>query len=164
MTTSWLNTAFFLDRNEWDAIYLDDIIFRDLTTPQKEELCEQQYDGNYQLTSHGVCFRTEVAACMKYMTPTDWQNYILGISTRGIDAMRTNAIIRGWVTTYLQEANEMIALLEKTRTDREENTHVDMELVGNEDERITDNIRLEMLLVRWYQIRKLCEDAVQALG
>jgi ribosomal lysine N-methyltransferase 2 len=101
---------------------------------------------------------------MKYMTPTDWQNYILGISTRGIDAMRTNAIIRGWVTTYLQEANEMIALLEKTRTDREENTHVDMELVGNEDERITDNIRLEMLLVRWYQIRKLCEDAVQALG
>lgn len=120
--------------------------------------------SNCQLTSHGVCFRTEVAACIKYMTRTDWQNHILGISTRGVDTMRTNAIIRGWIVTYLQEADEMIALLEKMRTTREENTHMDGELVGNENGGTTDNGRLEMLLIRWYQIRKLCEDAVQALG
>jgi hypothetical protein len=99
---------------------------------------------------------------MRYMTRTDWQNHILGISTRGVDSMRTNAIIRGWVATYLQEADEVISLLEKMRTAREENTH--MELVGNENEGIRDNGRLEMLLVRWYQIKKLCEDAAQALG
>ena len=58
----------------------------------------------------------------------------------------------------------MIALLEKMRTTREENTHMDGELVGNENGGTTDNGRLEMLLIRWYQIRKLCEDAVQALG
>ena len=113
--------------------------------------------SNYQLTSRGVCFRTEVAACIKYMTRTDWQNHILGISTRGVDAMRTNAIIRGWIATYLQEADEMIAMLEKMRTARKENTQ-------NKNEGITDNGRLEILLARWYQIRKLCEDAVQALG
>jgi hypothetical protein len=121
--------------------------------------------SNYQLTSHGVCFRTEVAACIKYMTRTDWQNHILGISTRGVDAMRTNVIIRGWVATYLQEADGMIALLEKMRTARERNTHMDGKLVGNENGGITDNGRLlEILLIRWYQIRKLCEDVVQALG
>jgi hypothetical protein len=42
---TWEVDGFFLNRNEWDAIYLDDIIFRDLTTSQEEELREQQYEG-----------------------------------------------------------------------------------------------------------------------
>ena len=42
---TWEVDGFFLDRNEWDAIYLDDIIFRDLTMSQGEELREQQYNG-----------------------------------------------------------------------------------------------------------------------
>jgi hypothetical protein len=34
-----------LDENESDAIYLDDIVFRDLTASEKEELILQQYYG-----------------------------------------------------------------------------------------------------------------------
>jgi hypothetical protein len=37
--------GFYLDHNESDAIYLDDIIFRELTTAEKEELNLQQYHG-----------------------------------------------------------------------------------------------------------------------
>jgi hypothetical protein len=58
----WGADGFFLDRNEWDAIYLDDIIFRDLTTPQKEELREQQYDGYVPPSK-------VVAACSLFLRP-----------------------------------------------------------------------------------------------
>jgi len=37
--------GFYLDHNESDAIYLDDIIFRELTTAEKEELNLRQYYG-----------------------------------------------------------------------------------------------------------------------
>lgn len=37
--------GFFLDDNESEAIYLDDIIFLDLNSSQQEELNLQQYYG-----------------------------------------------------------------------------------------------------------------------
>lgn len=38
--------GFFLDENEADSIYLDDIVFRDITTAgQQEELWLNQYYG-----------------------------------------------------------------------------------------------------------------------
>ena len=37
--------GFFLDDNDSDAIFLDDIIFRELTRQEKEELNIQQYFG-----------------------------------------------------------------------------------------------------------------------
>lgn len=42
--TTYLD-GFFLDQNESDAIYLDDIVFRDLTPSDKDELELQQYYG-----------------------------------------------------------------------------------------------------------------------
>lgn len=37
--------GFFLDENECEALYLDDIIFRDLDPSAQEELNLQQYYG-----------------------------------------------------------------------------------------------------------------------
>jgi hypothetical protein len=37
--------GFFLDHNKFDAIYLDEIIFGQLTTAEKEELNSQQFYG-----------------------------------------------------------------------------------------------------------------------
>lgn len=62
MTSSWLNVSpalffmtlmelmcldgFFLEKNESDCVYLDDIIFRDITSADKrEELALNQYYG-----------------------------------------------------------------------------------------------------------------------
>ena len=42
---SFRKDGFFLDENECEALYLDDIIFRDLDPSAQEELNLQQYYG-----------------------------------------------------------------------------------------------------------------------
>lgn len=42
--------GFFLDENECEALYLDDIIFRDLDPSAQEELNLQQYYGYVYLS------------------------------------------------------------------------------------------------------------------
>lgn len=79
------------------------------------------------------------------MTQKDWQNYVLGYSTKGVDDKKTETIIREWVKVYAAEASTTIAELE------------DME---SSDE--TDG-KVEMLLKRWKQIHGLCQQAVEAL-
>ena len=37
--------GFYLETNESDALFLDDIIFKDLTVAEKEELIHQGYHG-----------------------------------------------------------------------------------------------------------------------
>lgn len=45
-TNSFLVDGFFLDKNGSDCIYLDDIVFRDIASPDKqEELQLNQYYG-----------------------------------------------------------------------------------------------------------------------
>ncbi|RHZ47288.1 uncharacterized protein CDV56_104428 [Aspergillus thermomutatus] len=104
--------GFYLDQNASEAIYLDDIIFRDLSASLQEELYLQQYYGNYEVTATGACYRTEIAACLKYMTRRDWRNYALGYSTKGCDAQKSNVIIREWIRAYAKEADTTIAALE----------------------------------------------------
>lgn len=169
--------GFYLDENGSDAIYLDDIVFRDLTASEKEELRRYQYYGyvctvgfseffpdihlpcntfrsnppiplhrNYQLTSStGPCFRTEVAACTKYMSRRDWRNYVLGRGGQHSlpDPKKTNAIIRRWIGTYAKEADVTIVILEKMLDD---------------DDKV--RTKVSMLLRRWKQIKGLCEQAM----
>lgn len=139
--------GFFLDKNDCETIYLDDIIFRDLSPSLQEELNLQQYYGDYQVTTTGACYRTEIAACIKYMTPKDWQSYVLGYSTKGVDDNKTVTIIREWIRAYSEEAGTTIAKLE------------DMKLKSGE----TDG-KVEMLLRRWKQIYELCQQAVEAVS
>lgn len=71
MIFSWLNVSlenayddrrrlskkldgFFIDENPYDAIYLDDIIFRDLTAADNRELEKLHYYGCVPLTA-GIC-------------------------------------------------------------------------------------------------------------
>ncbi|BCR91601.1 uncharacterized protein ACHE_70444S [Aspergillus chevalieri] len=138
--------GFFLDKNECETLYLDDIIFRDLGPSLQEELNLHQYYGNYQVTSTGACYRTEIAACIKYMTPKEWQNYVLGYSTKGVDDKKTETIIREWIKAYGEEANTTIAKLGDIRSSSE-----------------TDG-KVEMLLKRWKQIYDLCQQAVEAVS
>lgn len=100
--------------------------------------------SNYQVTSTGACYRTEIAACIKYMTPKNWQNYVLGYSTKGVDDKKTETIIRKWIKAYAGEASTTIAK------------------VGDMTSQ-TDG-RIEMLLRRWKQIYDLCQQAVEAVS
>ncbi|KAE8350286.1 SET domain-containing protein [Aspergillus coremiiformis] len=141
--------GFYLDENESETLYLDDIIFQDLSSSLQEELDFQQYYGNYQLTATGVCYRTEIAACIKYMPSEDWRNYVLGYSTKGADEKKSEAIIQGWIRMYLNEVDMTIAALEKT---------------GSNLADPNDQQKIKMLTKRWTQIRDLCVKASDAVS
>lgn len=80
------------------------------------------------------------------MTPKEWQNYVLGYSTKGVDDKKTETIIREWIKAYGEEANTTIAKLGDIRSSSE-----------------TDG-KVEMLLKRWKQIYDLCQQAVEAVS
>ncbi|KAL2816897.1 hypothetical protein BJX63DRAFT_419774 [Aspergillus granulosus] len=138
--------GFYLDENQSEVLYLDDIIFQDISPSLQEELNLQQYYGNYQVTATGACYRTEIAACITYMSLKDWQNYVLGYSTRGVDAEKSAKVIRKWIGTYVEEANANIDEL-KNRG------------FGNLDPE--DEGRSRMLFKRWTQIKDLCLKALE---
>lgn len=99
---------------------------------------------NYQVTATGVCFRTEVAACIKYMARGDWEDYVLGNSTEGLYTEKTAAVIQGWLRVYIKEADVTVAALES------KGYHGDTQ-------------KAEILLKRWRQIRRFCEQAMAAV-
>ncbi|KNG85878.1 putative SET domain-containing protein [Aspergillus nomiae NRRL 13137] len=152
--------GFYLDENESETLYLDDIILKDLGPSLQEELEFQQYYGqlrrcltytrsNYQLTATGVCYRTEIAACINYMSLEDWRNYVLGYSTKGADEKKSEAIIQGWIRAYSNEADTVITTLEEK---------------GSSQTDQKDQQRAKMLKKRWTQIRDLCAKASKAVS
>ncbi|KAE8379225.1 SET domain-containing protein [Aspergillus bertholletiae] len=141
--------GFYLDENESETLYLDDIILKDLSPLLQEELEFQQYYGNYQLTATGVCYRTEIAAYINYMPLEDWRNYALGYSTKGADEKRSEAIIQGWIRSYLNEADTTITTLKE---------------IGSSQADQKNQQRTKMLRKRWTQIRDLCAKASEAVS
>ncbi|KAL4894164.1 SET domain-containing protein [Aspergillus ambiguus] len=141
--------GFYLDENESEVIYLDDIIFQDLSPALHEELDLQQYYGNYQVTVEGACYRTEIAACIKYMALDDWRNYALGYSAKGVDADKTTAIIKEWIAAYANEAHTTTSLLKNAAS-------------GEQDPKNQE--KLAWLLRRWRQIEDLCKTATEAVS
>ncbi|KAJ5110909.1 hypothetical protein N7532_001444 [Penicillium argentinense] len=141
--------GFFLDKHDSDCIYLDDIIFRDLASPEKqEELWLNQYYGDYSVTSDGVCYRTEVAACLVYMEEEQWRNHVLEGSEEGFDEKKTNIIIQGWLKAYLSEAEVTVSAL-----------HTAMKSGAVPE---AHHGKAEALIRRWAQIHRVLEGALSA--
>ncbi|KAL4922197.1 hypothetical protein BDW62DRAFT_78942 [Aspergillus aurantiobrunneus] len=141
--------GFYLDENESEALYLDDIIFQDLGSSLQEELNLQQFFGNYQVTTAGVCYRTEIAACIRYMLLEDWQNYLLGYSTKGADAKKSEDVIQGWIRTYMEEADLYINELGNLGSSE----------IGQKHQE-----KVQTLLKRWKQIKDLCTVALKTVS
>ncbi|KAF9888406.1 hypothetical protein FE257_008684 [Aspergillus nanangensis] len=141
--------GFYLDENESEVIYLDDIIFKEIPGHYQEELNFQQYYGNYEVTTTGACYRTEIAACISYMELEDWRNYVLGHSVKGVNADRTVSVIKKWIKTYADEARATTSLLK---------------LAASSEEGSKNQKKLETLLRRWEQIEDLCSKATDAVS
>lgn len=107
------------------------------------------YTRNYQVTSQGVCYRTEVVAHLTYMKEEDWRNHVLEGSTKGVDEKRGEAIIKGWLETYRTEAD---AAMNTLRAAMESDSGVK-----------AHRQKAEMLLRRWAQIFLICESAAAAV-
>lgn len=88
------------------------------------------------------------------MAGEDWQNYVMGQSTQGMDPEKTTNIIRGWIEVYLQESNTTIDILEGMLIDKRAASRA--QDGSNEGKRR----KITVLLDRWKQIRRLCEDAL----
>ena len=105
---------------------------------------------SYQLCSAGSCYRTEIVACMTYMTRRDWRNYLLGRSTKGVKAAKSEAVIQQWIRSYIDEAETVIAALDRRISA--------LTLVDG------DRGKWDMLSKRWQQIRVLCEEALASIS
>ncbi|PWY90273.1 ribosomal N-lysine methyltransferase [Aspergillus sclerotioniger CBS 115572] len=165
--------GFFLPTNPSDTIYLDDIIFQDLTTAQKKELAAQEIFGNYTLplppstkySPSGPPSPIHFAAALKYLSRRDWRNYISGRSSHGVDEKKLAGIIRGWVEKYLSECVVTIGIIEGM-LDRKDHLDGDGDGDGIGEKigsRAWEREKLRMLLERWGQIRRLCEGVIEGL-
>jgi hypothetical protein len=96
---------------------------------------------------------------MKYMTRKDWRSYVLGHSTRGVDAKKTANIIRGWIGSYLKETQMTIGILEEMLT---KNSPAAADVAWKEAQ--GEKEKIAILLGRWKQIKRLCEDALNSRG
>lgn len=84
------------------------------------------------------------------MTRRDWRNYVLGYSSKGVDARKTEDIIREWIKGYAKEASTAIDTLEGMKGSSE----VEGGLGG----------KIDMLLKRWRQIDGLCRQALETVS
>lgn len=94
---------------------------------------------------------------MKYMTRDDWRNYVFGHSTRGMDPKETANVITNWIEIYLKECKATIEILENRLT---------ILVPKGVAEAVPDEWeanKVTMLLGRWNQIKRMCEDALETL-
>ncbi|KAI9375968.1 hypothetical protein BJX61DRAFT_492066 [Aspergillus egyptiacus] len=146
----FIEYGFFLDHNPSDAIFLDDLIFRELTESELETLRYHDLYGDYKLTHHGACPRTQAVACIRYMSSRKWEDYVLHHSLNNTDREIMTDIINGWVRAYLKECDSTIQTLSTMR--REVSS-----VPATNGEGASVPVKLSTLLKRWEQIRCLCE-------
>lgn len=106
--------------------------------------------SNYQVTPHGPCYRTEIAACLSYMKEEDWRNHVLEGQSKGLDETLSEATIKGWISTYAAEAEAGISALEKA--------------IENDPTVQEHRTKAEILLKRWKQIKDICEHAAETVS
>ncbi|OJJ97149.1 hypothetical protein ASPACDRAFT_80639 [Aspergillus aculeatus ATCC 16872] len=117
--------GFFLPTNPSDSIYLDDIIFQDLTIEQKKDLIGQDLFGNFELTSpttpptSTIPKNIQAAAALKTMSRRDWKLWITGRSRRGFSAEKSTEVIRGWIEVYWGECEAVIGRIEEAMVARD---------------------------------------------
>ncbi|KAI5285363.1 hypothetical protein KEM52_002475 [Ascosphaera acerosa] len=157
----WAEYGFFLDHNDSDVVYLDDIILSDLSPEEREELDGWQYLGNFQLFASEACYRTETAACLRYMPREDWRAFVLGQASRGHDDARTAQVVRGWIGRYLAECDRVLGELARRCSAAADESNGAGDLAGRSSRA---DYREQLCVKRWTQIRELCRSALRAYG
>ncbi|CAG8144510.1 unnamed protein product [Penicillium nalgiovense] len=149
--------GFFLDQNESDAVYLDDVVFQDLSVDDKEALRIHGYYGHYEINSSGLSLGVSIVASLKSMKREDWEKYVLDLPSSGPISEEATEWIRKWVNTYLEESLLAIKGLEGK-------TCVKGVVWSLEDLSPALNQKVATLLRRWIQIREICKKALNTLA
>ncbi|KAJ5333114.1 uncharacterized protein N7506_006897 [Penicillium brevicompactum] len=152
--------GFFLDRNDHDAIYLDDIILPDLNSDDVEGLRSHGYNYHFEVDASGASPSVEVAASLKCMTRSEWEDYVLDPSSSNL-LPEARRLISHWIQVYVQESIVAIAKIENIQR---ENTASDPpnRLLNSQHSTLTNPQR--SLLRRWTQIKDMAQGALHNLS
>ena len=94
---------------------------------------------------------------MKYMPRNDWRNYVLGHSMHGVESSKTANVISSWIKVYLKECKVSTDILEDRLAALKPRGTVE---TGSDE---WERNKVTMVLGRWKQIERLCEDALRGL-
>ncbi|KAJ6065264.1 hypothetical protein N7444_000917 [Penicillium canescens] len=150
--------GFFLDRNESDAVYLDDVVFQDITFDDKEALRAHGYYGHYEINSSGPSLGVGIVASFKCMTREDWEKCVLGLPSSGCISEEATEWVRKWVKTYWEESLLAINGLEGKDSVKGVVWSSKDPLPSLKDRKVAT------LLRRWIQIRDICKKTLDTLA
>lgn len=85
-----------------------------------------------------------------YMKVEDWRSYVLEGSTDYVDDSKSEAIIKGWLSDYIKEANVAIEAIEGA--------------LQSSPEVMAHRQKATTLLRRWGQIKTTCERALEQVN
>lgn len=104
--------GFILQDNRWDSLLLDDLVLSFVNAENQQHLQDYGYLGNYALTPHGACYRTQVAMLIQIMDHNDWLKLIAGRRDEGEerkDEARVDRLIKTeLLEKYHQEARHAL--------------------------------------------------------
>ncbi|CAG8233725.1 unnamed protein product [Penicillium salamii] len=134
---------FFLDRNRNDAIYLDNVIFQELTSDDKETLRSHGCYGYLPFPRNKI-FELTYSATKYVLDPSLW----------GPAPKEATILICKWIKAYLEESILAIKRLEGEADIGESIYSSSLDL---------NNQKIATLLQRWIQIKGLCKNTLDTL-
>lgn len=157
--------GFVLPSNTWDEVRLDDALLPSLTKPQKEELDEVGFLGNYVLDRETVCHRTQVAARLfltqrsspRYggLSIEEWRRFVSGLDDGDRSQKRVDEVIVALLKDYLGVVTNEMKQIQGIKFGDENDE--------KKDQTKMNESRRELLLRRWSQIEDLVSDTVKRL-
>ncbi|KAK5996995.1 Lariat debranching enzyme [Cladobotryum mycophilum] len=133
--------GFVLDDNQWDEIYLDDVIMPNLSEESKAELQKRDLLGKYPLLLTEEARRTQVVLRMLCCSPGQWKQFADG-RERGTSCQKQ-------VDAYMSE------LLKKFSNE------IDVKLRNVEALQIGQEAQRALLTRRWNQIAQAVGEAIK---
>lgn len=116
--------------------------------------------SHFEVNASGASPSVEVAASLKCMTRSEWEDYVLDPSSSNL-LPEARRLICHWIQVYLQESIDAIAKIENAQR---ENTasHPPNRLPNNKRSTLTNPQR--SLLRRWTQIKDMAQGALNNLS
>jgi hypothetical protein len=134
--------GFFLDKNRWDEVCIDDPLLARLNEKQKAELRQRDLLGNYTVRAEtGACHRTQVALRLCCCTREQWLDFLDEKDNAAESQQKVDGLLIKVLSSFLSEAQDVTEKLGKLQ-------------VGLESQR-------EILSRRWKQIENIIEQTMK---
>ncbi|TGO07454.1 hypothetical protein BTUL_0275g00160 [Botrytis tulipae] len=105
--------GFILVENRWDAVCLDGVILPLFSEKQKQELKEAGFLGKYVLDRETICYRTQVAMRLLFISVNKWQSLVANsLEDNDEYQMAVDQILLKTLKSYLDSVDEKFKQVE----------------------------------------------------